>query len=536
MIITCPDCATRYDVADERFEPDGRSVRCTNCGESWFVPPPETISEEPIEDLVPLRADDRVDEPAKKDDTKEQIKSRLNISISDDELDDDDEPETRRMGDRRRDEKEDDPLFDDDAPIRSGKKEPGDRESERLQPEFVDDEDDERDDAEVGPGWKRGRRFIVEDDDEDEERRQPFFALRPKKKEKSERKPFFRRHDHDDEDTAGDDRDDDRDYDDGREDDDPVPFRARVKAKARRSAKRESELSADDDEAPKYKKSPSRREANLVDDDDDEREADEEDFRAHARDARRGEDDPIEEDEGSSDETESPPRARIVDADWEDVDDEVEARPRGFGRRIREERRRATAVARVEPLDPRDFDEEFFEALRVHPRELEKALRKARRRAEAREKNRMTPLRALGWSAWVGAVAATIFAVVVYRDEIVRVAPRAADAYEVFGVEAAPYGLAIENVRHRLAMSTGGATIEITGLIRNISNNEVSPPLLQAEALGAQGELLARWTFSASQSQLLAGGYSDFITRAPAPDGVVEVALSFAPANPHRRN
>lgn len=223
----------------------------------------------------------------------------------------------------------------------------------------------------------------------------------------------------------------------------------------------------------------------------------------------------------------------VVDADWEDVADEGDERQRGFGRRIRAERRRATALARMEdvrPLDPDAFDEEFFAALRVTPRELERAIRKARRRAEAREKNRLTPLRVLGWTAWLAVVVGAFYAVVVYRDDIVKVAPKAADAYAVIGIEANPYGLSIENVRHRLAMSTGGPMIEITGNLRNESDGSVIAPLLQAEALGPRGELLARWTFAASETDIAEGGAVDFMTRMPAPEGVSEVALSFAPS------
>jgi len=54
MIISCPNCATRYDVEDRRFSPDGRSVRCAECDESWFVPAPQ-----PIEDLIPLKKQHR---------------------------------------------------------------------------------------------------------------------------------------------------------------------------------------------------------------------------------------------------------------------------------------------------------------------------------------------------------------------------------------------------------------------------------------------------------------------------------------------
>ena len=228
----------------------------------------------------------------------------------------------------------------------------------------------------------------------------------------------------------------------------------------------------------------------------------------------------------------NPAEAVIVDADFEDVDGEDADTERGFGRRLRAERRRATALARIEDLEPvaeRLFNDEFFAALRVQPKELERAIRKARRRAEAREKNRMTPLRALGWSVWIGIVAATCFVAYAYRNDIVALWPKAAGAYAVIGIEANPHGLRIEQVAHRFAMSTGGPTIEITGVLRNDSNAGVTAPLMQAEALGPKGELLARWTFALDAAEIGKGASADFVTRAPAPEGVVEVALSFAP-------
>jgi hypothetical protein len=53
---------------------------------------------------------------------------------------------------------------------------------------------------------------------------------------------------------------------------------------------------------------------------------------------------------------------------------------------------------------------------------------------------------------------------------------------------------------------------------------------LQAEALGPRGELLSRWTFAPSAAEVAGVGAVEFVTRAPAPEGIVEVALSFAPA------
>lgn len=425
-------------------------MRCTACGESWYVPAPE-----PIEDLAPAA---RIDEPEEEATKPKRDGARLKVRIED-EIE---EKSPRKAGAKARarkakeadtadfDDEEDDSLFESPILAATNKAKAARAGSEKPSASARSAKADEE---ETPPkGWRKGKRFFVRNEDapEKEEDERPFFA---------------------------------------------------------RSRKREAAPRSDREDALRFAEEDDRFDAYADEDDD------------------AGYDDDFDGEDYASGE------ARIVDADWEDVDD-YGGRSRGFGRRVRAERRRATALARMEDVrrfDPEMFDEQFFASLRVTPRELERAVRKARRRAEAREKNRLTPLRAFGWSAWIAAVAGTIYALVVYRDEIVKMAPSAADAYAVVGIEANPYGLRIEDVRHRLAMSTAGPTIEITGALKNAGIGAVDAPLLQAEALGPRGELLSRWTFSPAASEVEGGGAVEFTTRAPAPDGVSEVALSFAP-------
>src|ERR1700761_8565796 len=60
MILTCPNCDTRYSVDGSKFPAAGRTVRCAKCGHSWHqtadVAEPE-VAAAPVEPVITQASD-----------------------------------------------------------------------------------------------------------------------------------------------------------------------------------------------------------------------------------------------------------------------------------------------------------------------------------------------------------------------------------------------------------------------------------------------------------------------------------------------
>lgn len=89
MILTCPQCSTRFAISADILGEEGKTVRCSKCSETWFQAPEEEIENDfvaEIEDIAeaePKRiAEQEVDIPA---DIPEGVKPIVEPDTEDDE-------------------------------------------------------------------------------------------------------------------------------------------------------------------------------------------------------------------------------------------------------------------------------------------------------------------------------------------------------------------------------------------------------------------------------------------------------------------
>ena len=89
MILTCPRCAARYVVREDRVGPQGRKVKCTACGEIWRAeaevpePPAPYIVVQPEPEVESVPAPAPVVETPAPEELRELMRTRARRGRSD---------------------------------------------------------------------------------------------------------------------------------------------------------------------------------------------------------------------------------------------------------------------------------------------------------------------------------------------------------------------------------------------------------------------------------------------------------------------
>jgi len=104
MIIGCPNCETKYNLPDDKIPPEGRKVKCSQCGHVFkSAPPPPEVPEDAVEDLLEEGG------PAPDEDTDQDFDAAFEEAVASQDEDSGDEPAPPDEEDAL-DEEEDDGL------------------------------------------------------------------------------------------------------------------------------------------------------------------------------------------------------------------------------------------------------------------------------------------------------------------------------------------------------------------------------------------------------------------------------------------
>lgn len=163
-------------------------------------------------------------------------------------------------------------------------------------------------------------------------------------------------------------------------------------------------------------------------------------------------------------------------------------------------------------------------------------------RAQAQVQQKVREAAATG-AIWAGLAAGAVMVVAmaaVFRMDVVRLWPKTASAYAAVGMPVNLTGLIIEQVKAAPGAEGDHVAVQVSGVMRNISDRTVAPPPLRVSLLGKDGHSLAKHVSPAPGPALKPGETRRFtVSVADPPKASSDVEVTFAldtlPAGPPPR-
>ncbi|MGV6802287.1 MAG: zinc-ribbon domain-containing protein [bacterium] len=149
-----------------------------------------------------------------------------------------------------------------------------------------------------------------------------------------------------------------------------------------------------------------------------------------------------------------------------------------------------------------------------------------------KERNRLTPLRLVGWAGWLSVCVGLIIGLLISKENVMSIWPATEKLYALMGATAEEDPIEISNFAHRYAMSNKGPVIEMRGTLFHTGDEQIPTPLLEATAYDANNAMLASWVFEIPGASLLQPQMElPFLTRTLAPEGIVRLEIDTLPAD-----
>lgn len=135
--------------------------------------------------------------------------------------------------------------------------------------------------------------------------------------------------------------------------------------------------------------------------------------------------------------------------------------------------------------------------------------------------------------AAIGVAMAVLMGLGLFRESVVRAAPRMASAYSALGLPVNLTGLEFSNVAARIAQDGGRRVLAVGGEIANPGGSTRAVPQVRIALNDADGGILYSWTIRPPKAKLAGGEKVAFTARLSAPpSGAFDATVDFDSEGP----
>lgn len=134
----------------------------------------------------------------------------------------------------------------------------------------------------------------------------------------------------------------------------------------------------------------------------------------------------------------------------------------------------------------------------------------------------------LAWGLMAALAVAFVVGAVLFRDDVVRLAPQTSGAYAGLGLSVNSLGLAIEQVKVEPTFQGGRPVLAVSGSIRNLRDQAAEAPAVRIDMLSRSGKPLAAKIVRPIDPHIPAGAKRHFaIAIADPPSSLQNLELTF---------